>query len=336
MSDATSTSTPQPIVLPPKKDKPRDPIYVTIIILLLIGGGLLFWEYNKSNQKIEECNALNAELSKERDILNNAMTELNSGSSEAFLGDLNKLLVNYDTLISISSNLDEDKSNLMDSLSSKRERILELQDEVKRGKWTAVELGRKKKELEVLRSVMQNYVQRIDSLTTQNEELSRRLNKAQDYITEQDETIVQFEERTGTLEKQVAAGRVLKAAQINAEGIRLKSNGDQRQTDRAKRVNRIKTCFKVMQNKIAKAGTKTLYLRIIEPGGSISSPGNVSFKSSAGDIQYSVKRDIDYQNQDLEVCIYYIFNETPPPSGTYKAEIWAEGEKIGTTTFDLK
>lgn len=327
---------PAPQPTPPKKDKPRDPIYVTIIILLMIGGGLLFMQYNDANKKISECNDQNAALSKERDQLMLAMDQLGSGNSEEFLGDLSKLLTNYDTLISISTNLKEDKSNLLDSLESKRQRILELQDEVKRGKWTAGELFRKKKELEVLRSVMQDYVKRIDSLTTQNAELSLRLNKAQDHIEEQDKTIVQYEKKTNTLEEKVAAGSVLTAAEMSAYGIRLRSNGDQRETDRAKRTNRVKACFKVMQNSIAKSGTKTLYLRVIEPGGAVSSPGGLSFKAGGTEVEYSVKRDIDYQNQDLEVCIYYIFSNTPPPEGTFKVEVWCEGHKIGNTTMDLK
>ncbi len=319
---------------PSKDKKSRDPIYITIIILLLIGAGLMFMEMQNQKGKLDECTSINKELGEKNSILNSAVQDLES-NPEDFLKDLSILLEDYDTMIAISSHLKGKNRSLMDSLEAKRNLIKQLEDEVKAGKWRGAQLRKKEEELEVLRGVLQTYVRRIDSLTIQNQELSKRLKGAQEQLDQADKTITNYEVKTNRMEETIKEGMVLKAAGAVATGIRLTRGGDQRETTRAKRCNQVKTCFTVMENSIAKPGVKSLYLRVIDPGGNVL--GSSTFKGADGSsVVYSSGREIDYQNRDLDVCIYHVFAETPPADGTYKIEIWAEGHKIGSANFDLK
>ena len=49
---------------------------------------------------------------------------------------------------------------------------------------------------------------------------------------------------------------------------------------------------------------------------------------------YSVMRDVDYNGQDLEVCVFYKDNELI--SGTYNIEVYLDGGVVGTTQLVLK
>ena len=314
-----------------KDKKQRDPIYITIILMLLIGMGLMYYEMDTSWGEIEECNELNASLSAQHD----EMEILLGSDSDDLVANLDKLVTDYDTLIAINAQLGNDKSILIDSLLSEREKVRTLQEEVERGKWQGYELVKKKKELEVLRKVMQGYVSRIDSLITENDILRTRLDNTEIKLTEATETIGKYEVKTNQLEETVAAGQVLKTTALQTQGIRLRSNGSQKETDRASRVNRIQACFTLMENRIAKANTKTLYMRIIGPSGAVVGASSAVFNMGDNEGNYSVSRDVDYANQDLPVCIYHILEEEAA-EGMYHVEIWCEGHRIGNTTLDLK
>ena len=51
--------------------------------------------------------------------------------------------------------------------------------------------------------------------------------------------------------------------------------------------------------------------------------------------EYSSKRTIDYQNQSMEVCIFYTITKELA-SGEYTVEIYDRGEQIDKATFSLK
>ncbi len=50
---------------------------------------------------------------------------------------------------------------------------------------------------------------------------------------------------------------------------------------------------------------------------------------------YSAKRPIEYNNENIDVCIYWQNNGDLLP-GEYDVYIFADGKEIGTTTFALK
>ena len=326
-----------PIVPPPnpkKESKPRDPIYITIILLLLIGGGLLYWEMSRRGEELSTCNTNNEMLQKDSDMLRSAMNEM-GGDPESFLTDLNKLLVDYDTLISISSDLKQENTAMQDSLAVKRDQILSLQEEVKSGKWTAYQLFQKKKELDVLRGVMRDYVHRIDSLTTENKIIRDRLNKAEGQLTVAEETIGKYEVKTDALTEKVKAGQALKTAGAGAITYKL-VRGTEKESNRARKVDRVKTCFTIIGNPIAVAGNKLIYMRVIDPNAKVVGTG-ATFSMGSANGQYSVAREVNYQNKDLPVCVTYVFDEANVPvKGTYNVELWVDGVKVGTTNFDLK
>ena len=57
-----------------------------------------------------------------------------------------------------------------------------------------------------------------------------------------------------------------------------------------------------------------------------------AFEGSA--ITYSAMREVDYQNADLEVGIY--FNSTGFAPGTYKVELYMEGRMIGSNDIVMR
>lgn len=55
-----------------------------------------------------------------------------------------------------------------------------------------------------------------------------------------------------------------------------------------------------------------------------------------GEQFYSDKKDIDYNNQAIDLTIYYDLKGQELMKGNYKVKIFCEGQMIGTDSFTLK
>jgi hypothetical protein len=287
-------------------------VYIIIIVLLLLVSGYLGLKLNqKSGQVVETQSSLDAsELERER-------LEL----------DLEKMKLSYDTL-------QTDNSMLRAEMDGQRIQIEELLNKVKNKNWSISKL---KKEAETLREIMKGYVVTIDSLNTLNQNLmaeNEQMKSTVETVTSENKNLL---ERQENMEKIIETGQVLQTASISATAIKLRSSGKQVETTNSRRAEMIKTCFTVIENRIAKKGTKTLYLKIIDPNGKVMQSSEAGGEAELeGEVQsYSIKRDIDYNNQEMDVCIFYSVQEEPA-EGDYKVFLYDGSTQIASTDFSLR
>ena len=130
----------------------------------------------------------------------------------------------------------------------------------------------------------------------------------------------------------VEKGAALKLRDIMVSGL----NNRDKDASRAKQVNRIRTCFTVIGNNIAEKGARTLYTRVKGPDGSLltSSPDNLFTLEGGSQMVYSAMREVDFQGDDLEVCIFYADQDFM--SGTYTVEVYMGGTLMGSSQLLLK
>ena len=82
-------------------------------------------------------------------------------------------------------------------------------------------------------------------------------------------------------------------------------------------------------------GNKAIYLRIISPDGYVlTTEAMPSFEYEGERLTYSAMREVDYQNQDLEVGIY--FTSSGFAAGTYRMELYTEGRLIGQAQVAMR
>ena len=88
-------------------------------------------------------------------------------------------------------------------------------------------------------------------------------------------------------------------------------------------------------NELATPGNKAIYVRITSPDGYVLTTESMpTFEFEGSAISYSAMREVDYQNADLEVGIY--FNSSGFATGTYKIELYMEGRMIGSTEIAMR
>ena len=153
-------------------------------------------------------------------------------------------------------------------------------------------------------------------------------------VTSENQNLIQRQEN---MEQIIATGQVLQTAGISATAIRLKSSGKQVDTDRASRTEMIKTCFTLIENRIAKKGIKNLYLKIVAPNGQVlQAPDGGGQADLGGEMQnFSIQRDIDYNNQEMDVCVFYSM-QGEAEKGDYKIFLYDGSTQIATTDLGLK
>ena len=194
-----------------------------------------------------------------------------------------------------------------------------------------------KKENETLRGIMKGYVMQIDSLNTLNlglnTELKNKTIKLNETSTERDEFKKEAEEKT----QQIKKGSKLQAYSIVTEALRMKLNNLPEVTDKAKKTMQIRSSFTLSENQLANSGRKSVYMQIISPSGAtLKSRQNNSIETESGTIDYSDKKEIDYQNQAIDLSIYYNLQGDEAIKGNYKVKIYCDGNLIGTDSFVLK
>lgn len=220
--------------------------------------------------------------------------------------------------------------SLIAQLAEEKKRAEDLLAELKRTKDNdAAEIVRLKKELATLRGILKNYVMQIDSLNRLNQELTNEnLNLKRDNQQQRQHVSSLIEE------KETLTDKVAIAAQLDANGIVLTAkNKKGKAAKRVKDVKKFQLSFNIARNVTAQTGMKSIYVRILTPTNTVLTQGG-TFDYENRTLEYSIRKDIEYTGEDQAVTVYWDVNETLS-AGVYRADIFADGHNIGTTTLSI-
>lgn len=283
-----------------------------LVVLLLISNVVMLWLLMQRGKEVEVGQQKVAAL---------------ETRNEDVLGMLESTLNSYDSLST-------ENDTLRHELEFQKQQVQELMEKVKNGNYS---LAKAKKEAETLRAIMKNYIAQIDSLNRANQELTAQKQQLTQELGEEKAQKQALATEKAALEGKVAKGAVLHATTISAGALFVRNSGKQVDTDRAKKAEMIKCCFTLGENKVSEAGDKTLYMRVISPDGKVlpTSDGNNRFKFNGVEGEYSAKRDVNYQNQPLDACVFWTGGEELR-TGQYIVEIYEAGSLVSKANFNLK
>lgn len=239
---------------------------------------------------------------------------------------------------SIQSNLGElinEYDNLKytnDTIAANLEKANEMMEQLKRERrWNYAKIKEYQKEVGTLRAVMKNYLRQIDSLNHLNKQLIDENVSYRKEISTANMRADVAEERANELQNKVQQGEVLHARDIALAPL----NARGKLVSRIKSAATLRVDFTVSANNLASAGKRTIYLRITSPDGYLLSTESVPTFSFNGEAMgYSASREIDYQNEDVDVSIYY--NGSGFVKGDYKMELFCEDALLGSATATMK
>ena len=312
--------------------------YSSIIILLLVVclgyTGYLISSLNKENHEIskELSNILMENNDMNKILLNE--DALSASKASNLKDNLKLLLVSYDSL-ELSNTI------VIDSINQQREKIKTLMSKVdqlnskSKKDWRSI--FKLKKEAETLRGIMKGYIHTIDSLNTLNINLSNTLTEKTNKLNTVSYQNQKYKKQNKDLQSKVALGAVLQAGNVTVSAIRIRNSGTQSETTRAAKTNTIKACFTLLENKLSKAGDKNIYIKVVDPNQKTlvsKDPINI-ISSDGGNLELSSKRIVNYQNENMDLCVFHEIQEELKP-GSYKVEIFNDGYFIGESSFALR
>ncbi len=228
----------------------------------------------------------------------------------------------------ISANLDSLLNEAQAKIDEQAKKIKTIGSSAKNQKELNEKLKLQLADLQMLRD---EYLTRIDSLLMANKQL----------VTEKEQLTSTNQNLSKNLETTVATASVLKSEYIKVQSFKRKGNGKYSETALAKRTHKLSICFDVLDNKIAKAGDKTVYLKITEPGGKAignKSTGSSSFKTASGEeVMYAASSTLTYTGVKQNVCMNYEEQADKMfPAGTYMIEVYIDGNLSGAGTCVLR
>ena len=300
-----------------QKDNQKKSIvqYVLIALLVLISaiGIFLVTENNKLKKQLADC-GVSYDSSEQEKV--------------EVMKDLQLMAGEYDSLMT-------DNDSINSELTSQKEKVDKLMADAKKYNWSIYKL---KKEASTLREIMKGYVRTIDSLNTENIELRAENISVRDELGVKEAENNQLKENNSELENKVKLGAKLAAINFVAYGQRVKRNTVHKETNRANNTEKIKACFTIDKNEVTEKGKKMVYLRIITPEGTVlaeRSDNSNTFILNGAKALYSVKKEVNYENIQLDLCMYWdVINALTP--GEYFVKAYIEGYEVGSTSMVLK
>ncbi|MBF1528314.1 MAG: hypothetical protein HXN96_00045 [Prevotella salivae] len=281
-----------------------------ILIGLLLVAGIAYLSITLSNQK----------------KANKAMQELAELDKKEMENEYQQFANQYSEMKSQISN-----DSIVAQLTAEQERTQRLLDELRNVKSTdAAEIARLKRELATVRKVLRSYVIEIDSLNRLNQNLTAENTQIKGQYAEATRQIEGLNNEKASLSEKVAI-----AAQLDATGISLQGkNKHGKTTNKISKCTALQLNFTISKNVTAGNGTKTVYVRITSPTGSLLSGGG-TFQYENKSLASSMQKTIEYGGQETPVTLFWNVNQALM-EGTYNVSIFADGNMIGTRSFTFK
>ena len=227
-----------------------------------------------------------------------------------------------------TSNIHND--SLVQLLQNEKTKVKQLLDELRITKSTnARRITQLKAELATVRKVMIQYVNQIDSLNTQNRVLKTENVEVHKKYQAATQTVQQLSKEKESLNEVVTRASMLEVTNFSMVPL----NSKNKKTSWFSQTANLQFNYTIGKNITAQTGEKTIYLRITRPDDDVltKSPNNV-FPFENKNIAYSASKKIEYTGEAFSDALYWKVGEILP-KGTYRADFFADGNRIGTFTF---
>ena len=234
-----------------------------------------------------------------------------------------------------NARLDSIIDNRKQQIKQKADRIRELlnQRKVRIKKYREA-----RQEIEQLRYYTEKYQNQIDSLVRVNKQLRAENQNLESEVRETRKEKSSLKEDKARLENKVAIGSRLKLKEAKVIGVKIKNDGDKKETDNVNRIDQLKACFNFQKNEIADAGKRRILIRIINPSGEtlyIESRGSGEFQFRNDTALYTYSDQVEYKNEDKLHCTYWS-KGSEFSKGKYTMKLYTNGYMVGEHQFELE
>jgi len=282
-------------------------IALGILAVLLIGASVLF--FLKNNELNDTKTALNSEITVLGDKLDDEIEKLN---------------------IKISEN-----EILNEDLLAKRDSLNVTLNELRASQATVETLTKYKNSYFKLKKDIKKLYADNESLQLANTQLS----KEKDSIVGQLDSQLKLSDSLSTqvvdAQKIIQSASELSVAALSGSAIIEKSSGKQIPTTKARRTDKVKICFSVAENRIAKKGDKTLYVQVLDANNNVLGE-NATIALAGKTLNYSFKTDFNYTNKALDICEFLNAPKKGFDKGNYFVNVFRSSDLIANTSFVLE
>ena len=282
---------------------------LAIVILALLGGvAYLFMNLQEQKQ------------------VNRDMQELAELDKQEMENEYERFALQYSEMKTQINN-----DSIVEQLTQEQMKTQRLLEELKKVKADdAREITRLKKELATVREVLRSYIIQVDSLNRLNESLKQENSRVNAELEQRNTQIAGLNDEKASLSEKVAI-----AAQLDATNIQMTLlNKRDKVTKKLKDTKKIQVNFAITRNVTASNGNRTIYVRIQNPGGNTLSGGG-TFPYENRNLEYSMKKTIEYTGEEVSIATYWNVSSMLE-GGQYRVSIFADGNMIGSRTFNFE
>jgi hypothetical protein len=171
----------------------------------------------------------------------------------------------------------------------------------------------------------------VKVLDEENSGLKTERQKLADSVT----TVVSKNEELATKVTRAAA---LKAQNVKVFAVNSKGKVKEDDSYKAKRLDKIKLVYTLLDNPLTKEEPKDVYVRVLDPSGAVVSDmanGSGTFNVDGNETIYTTKQTVNYTNNGKNVELLYT-RGIPYKAGKYTVELYSEGFRIGQGEFAVR
>lgn len=180
----------------------------------------------------------------------------------------------------------------------------ELKKQLESKDLTISALYKYKRNVTDLQDKVKFYMAKADSLELANQMLISKSDSLSTSLNQTKKVYDSVQKSETAYKEKVALGSALNLTTLKIEGVKVRNSGKMVETDKARRIDRIKVCFTVAPNAIAMSEDKTFYIQVTSPKGKVIGATEATTEDGATSISYSLKSEFYYENDALDICEY--------------------------------
>jgi len=309
---------------PPEAPKTDWRFFLTIglVIALLGTWGYIIWDKSKQKESDQKKDFQYSSVVSEKDTLKNLLDEAT---------------MRYDALKTSNAKKDSTITAKDRDIADKKAKIASILNDKNA---TAKDLARAREMINSLNTDIESYKVQIETLKGENLQLT----KEKEEVTQQKYAVEKNYDSARSVIKQkedlLDVGSTLHASGFNIIGIDEKSGGKEKETTKAKKVDKLRISFNLDENRISPSGSKDLYICIAGPDGkpiAVEALGSGMFNTrEEGQKTFTQKVQINYTQGQKQIVSFDWKQNTNYQVGNYKIEVFHNGFKIGEGIAVLK